>query len=124
MCIRDRNTSCTVRADIKSNGGIFYADLLADGEFVERKPVHSVWHDSLTPVSLAWKPTTTGHHNLTIFADSMDNITESNEGNNNATIEVNVTRPDLYPAVITPPENAFVNVTNIINCVIKGTTDE
>ena len=118
------NTSCTVRADIKSNGGIFYADLLADGEFVARKQVCSVWHDSLTPVSFTWKPTTTGLHNLTIFADSMDNITESDEGNNNVTIEVNVTLPDLYPAVITPPENAFVNVTNIVNCVIKGRTNE
>ncbi|MHC1573814.1 MAG: CARDB domain-containing protein, partial [Candidatus Syntropharchaeales archaeon] len=91
------NTSCTVRAEIKSNGGIFYADLLADGEFVARKRVCSVWHDSLTPVSFTWKPDTTGPHNLTIFADSMDNITESNEGNNNVTIEVNVTLPDLYP---------------------------
>ena len=118
------NTSCTVRADIKSNGGIFYADLLADGEFVARKRVCSVWHDSLTPVSFTWKPDTTGPHNLTIFADSMDNITESDEGNNNVTIEVNVRLPDLYPAVITPPENAFVNVTNIVNCTIKGTTAE
>ncbi|RZN39007.1 MAG: hypothetical protein EFT35_04115 [Methanophagales archaeon ANME-1-THS] len=118
------NTSYEVKASIRSNGGIFYVDLFADGEFVERKKVHSVWHDSLTPVSFSWKPSTTGDHNLTVFADSMHNITESDEGNNNATKRVNVTLPDLFPSAITPPGNVFVNVTNIINCTIRGRTDE
>ena len=118
------NTSYTVKTNISSNGGIFYVDLLSDGEFVERKMVYSVWHDSLTPLSFTWKPGTTGDHNLTIFLDSMNNITESDETNNNATIKGNVTLPDLYPSDITPPDNVYVNVTNVIDCTIKGTTDE
>jgi hypothetical protein len=118
------NTSYTVKTNISSNGGIFYVDLLADDEFVERKRVYSVWHDSLTPVSFTWKPNTTGSHNLTVFADSMHNVTEFNETNNSAAIKVNVTLPDLYPSGITPPERTYVNVPNIINCTIRGTTDE
>jgi outer membrane protein assembly factor BamB/subtilase family serine protease len=118
------NTSYTVTTSIRSNGGIFYVDLLADDEFVARKKVHSVWHDSVTSVSFSWKPNTTGDHNLTVFADSMNNITESDEGNNNGTIKRNVTLPDLYPSGITPPDETYVNVPNIINCTIRGTTDE
>lgn len=118
------NTSYVIETNISSNGGIFYADLLADEKLVERKKINSVWHDSLTPVSFSWKPNTTGDHNLTVFADSLNNITEFNETNNNATIEVNVTLPDLYPSWITPPERTYVNVTNVINCTIRGTTDE
>ena len=118
------NTSYTVKANIRSNGGIFHANLLSDGEFVGREEVPSVWYVSLTPVSFTWKPNTTGDHNLTIFADSMNNITESDEENNNATKKVEVVYPDLYPGRITPPVNVFVNITNVIDCTINGTTDE
>ncbi len=120
------NTTYTIKTDIKSNGGIFYVDLLSDGEFVGRKRVHSVWYDSLTPISFSWRTNTTGDHNLTVFADSMNNnnITESDEDNNNATKQVTVVYPDLYPSDITPPDNVYVNVTNVIDCTIEGTNDE
>ncbi|MFZ2072046.1 MAG: CARDB domain-containing protein [Halobacteriota archaeon] len=118
------NTSYTVKANIRSNGGIYYADLLSDAELVERKRVHSVWHDSLTSVSFTWKSNNTGCPNLTIFADSMNNITESDEDNNNITKRIEVVYPDLYPSGITSPDKIYANVTNVIKCTINGTTDE
>ncbi len=118
------NTSYTVKTNIKSNGGIFYVDLLSDGEFIERKEVYSVWHDSHTSISFIWKPNTIGGHNLTLIADAINNVTEFNETNNHAKMKVNVALPDLYPSKITPPDKTYINVTNTINCTIRGTTDE
>ena len=118
------NTSYTVRADIKSNGGIFYVDLLSDGEFVGRGKTDSVWQASLSVVSFKWRPNNTGHHNLMVFADSMNNISESDKANNNATKMIEVVYPDLHPTEIIPPDRSYVNVPNIINCTINGTTDE
>jgi subtilase family serine protease len=118
------NTSYTVKTNIKSNGGIFYVDLLSDGELTVREKICPVWCDSLTPRSFSWRTNTTGYHNLTIFADSMNNISESEEANNNKTKKVEVVYPDLYPSDIMPPDNVYVNVTNVIDCTIKGTTDE
>ena len=118
------NTSHTVTAYIKSNGGIFYADLFSDGVRVERQRLESVWYDSLTSVSFRWTPNTTGIHNLTVLADSMANITESDEGNNNATKQVTVVYPDLYPTELKLSDTVYVNLANTIKCTISGTTDE
>ena len=118
------NTSSTVTADVRSNGGIFYVNLSADEVFIQKKEVNSVWHDSLTHVPFTWKPNCTGIHNLTVVADSGNRIEELHEDNNNATGEVNVVLPDLYPFEIITPADIYVNATDVITCTIKGVTDE
>ena len=118
------NTSYTVTADVRSNGGIFDVDLYSNDELVERKEVNSVWHDSLSRVEFAWKPNSTGIHNLTVVADSNDRVEELYENNNNETRKVKVVLPDLYSSEIIQPDEIYVNATNVINVVIKGTTDE
>jgi len=118
------NTSYTVSADVRCNGGIFDVNLSSDEGLIQRGEVNSVWHESLSTVSFTWKPNRTGVYNLTIFADSNDRIKELTDVNNNLTRRVEVVYPDLYPANITPPDRTYVNVTNVINCTIRGTTDE
>ena len=118
------NTSYTVTADVRSNGGIFDVDLYSNETCIQSKNVNSVWHDSLSRVEFTWKPNCTGIHNLTVVADSSNRIEELHEDNNNATGEVNVVLPDLYPSEIITPAEVYVNATNVINVVIKGTTDE
>ena len=91
------NTSYTVIADVNSNGGIFAVNLSSDGVFIQSKVVNSVWHNSLSRVEFTWKPNRTGIYNLTVVADSNNRIAESNEKNNDATLEgQNVVLPDPY----------------------------
>jgi parallel beta-helix repeat protein len=118
------NTSYTVAADVRSNGGIFYVNLSSDEEFIQRKAVYSVWHDSLSRIEFSWLPNRTGSYNLTAFADSHDGIAELYEKNNNETITAGVALPDVYPTAIITHAAVYVNATNVITCTIKGTTDE
>ena len=118
------NTSYTVSADVRCNGGIFDVNLSSDEGLIQRGEVNSVWHESLSTVSFTWKPNHNGTFNLTVFADSNDRIEELTDVNNNLTEQVEVVYPDLYPFRITPPDRTYVNVTNVINCTIRGTTDE
>ncbi len=118
------NTSYNVYAKIASNGGIFDVKLSSEAGFIQTKEVNSVWHESFSNVSFTWKPSLTGRFNLTVFADSNNRIEERSNANNNMTKSVEVVYPDLYPSAIEPPAISYVNVTNIINCTINGTTDE
>ena len=118
------NTSYTVSAEVRSNGGIFDVDLSSDDGLIQRREVNSVWHDSVSTVSFTWEPNRTGISNLTVFADSNDRIEELTDLNNKLTKQVEVVFPDLYPSEISPPEKIFLNITNIINCTINGVTDE
>jgi len=118
------NTSYNVYVEIASNGGIFDVNLSSEEGFIQTKEVNSVWHESFSNVSFTWVPGRTGRYNLTVFADSNNRIDERSNANNNMTKPVEVVYPDLYPSAIEPPAISYVNVTNIINCTINGTTDE
>ncbi|KAF5431708.1 Serine protease, subtilase family, partial [Candidatus Methanophagaceae archaeon] len=118
------NTSYNVYAEIASNGGIFDVNLSSEDGFIQTKAVNSVWHESFSNVSFTWVPGRTGRFNLTVFADSNNRIDERSNANNNMTKSVEVVYPDLYPSAIEPPAISYVNVTNVINCTINGTTDE
>ena len=87
-------TLCDVTATIFNNGsahsGRFNASLCADGIEVDTRTVDDIPAGGSANVTLEWLPTQSRDYNLTVIADSDDVIVETNEGNNELTIEVSV----------------------------------
>ncbi|MCD6210314.1 MAG: DUF2341 domain-containing protein, partial [Methanophagales archaeon] len=117
------HTNCTVTSIIRNNGGVFNVSLLVDGNPVVTKRTYSVWSKGGTEVSFTWRPEEPGRHNLTVYCDYFNEISESDETNNALTMFVDVKKPDLKPYKIKARTN-LVNMTNIVDVYIRGTTDE
>ena len=87
-------TLCEVTTTIFNNGsahsGRFNAALYADGIEVDTRTVDDIPAGGSANVTLEWLPTKVGDYNLTVVADSDDVIVETDEGNNELTIEVSV----------------------------------
>jgi len=80
------NLSNTISTSIKNNGtapaGSFNISLSADGSSVDRVRVYGLDAGEGTNVSFEWTPFLAGNYNLTVIADSDDEIVETNETNN------------------------------------------
>ena len=82
-----------------------------------------------TPITFNWIPTTSGTHTLKIITDANNQITESNENNNQITQDTTVTTPPLLPDLtitnIQTPSNPVTGQTYPITITItnNGGTD-
>ena len=121
------NTSCTVHGTLRCNGGLFNVSLLEDGVPASVTEVRSIWYDPETPdipFSIEWTPSRDGSVNLTVSVDPDGRVDEKYEDNNNLTAMASVNLPDLAIADVVLPGQIYVNVTNLINVSVCGTTDE
>jgi len=79
-----------------------------------------------TPITFNWIPTTSGTHTLKIITDANNQITETNENNNQITQDTTVTTPpDLTISNIQTPSNPVTGQTYPITITItnNGGTD-
>ncbi|MDI6645221.1 MAG: CARDB domain-containing protein, partial [Methanobacteriaceae archaeon] len=85
----------TVTTYIKNKGtadaGTFTVKLLDNGAGIGWITVDNLAVGTTTGVTFNWTPTTTGTHVLQVIADIYNNITESNETNNNLNQSINIT---------------------------------
>jgi len=73
-------------------------------------------------VTVPWRPARLGNCTLQASIDPGNNITETNETNNNITRGFEVVRPDIVPVQITP-NLIFLNETNRVIITINGTAE-
>src|SRR5690606_20251568 len=81
-----------------------------------------------TPVSFIWTPNTTGEHVLAVIADANNEITESNETNNQVSTQTTVnpsTQPDLTVTNLQLPASPTVAISSQVTATItnNGTVD-
>ena len=115
-------TNCTINGIIRNSGGASPATLLANGVPVDDSTTKSVWAKGATEIDFEWKPKRSGEYNLTIASDYYNKVNETDETNNMRTIFVTVANPDLEPDMRL--RSNTVNVTNVIDATVYGTTDE
>ena len=73
-------------------------------------------------VTVPWRPARLGNCTLQASIDPGNNITETNETNNNITRVFEVVLPDIVPLQITP-DIIFLNETNRVIITINGTAE-
>jgi outer membrane protein assembly factor BamB/subtilase family serine protease len=73
-------------------------------------------------VTVPWRPARLGNCTIRASIDPGNNITETNETNNNITRGFEVVRPDIVPVQITP-DLIFLNETNRVIITINGTAE-
>ncbi|VUT27733.1 MAG: hypothetical protein SYNGOMJ08_00283 [Candidatus Syntrophoarchaeum sp. GoM_oil] len=73
-----------------ANAESFDVTLEVDGSVVDTVTVTSLIADDSTTVELLWTPGTTGNPTLTVTADSNNAVGESDETNNNLSVDVDV----------------------------------
>ena len=97
------NQSNEITATIKNNGtgdaGAFNVSLKVEENVIDNETVTSLGASSSTDVLFTWTPTSTGAFNLTVTADPESVIAESNETNNNLTVQANVIEALAPPAL-------------------------
>ncbi|RLB74469.1 MAG: hypothetical protein DRH15_15400, partial [Deltaproteobacteria bacterium] len=77
------------------NAGGFYVCYYVDGSYYDRDYVNSLSAGSTTTTSFSWTAKC-GSHSIKAVADCYDAVTESNEGNNARTENINIVcKPDL-----------------------------
>ncbi|MCC7551064.1 MAG: hypothetical protein KO316_06100, partial [Methanobacterium sp.] len=109
------STSYPVTVDVANNGtndATFTVRLYEDGVSVG-KQVITLTAGSNTTLSFTWTPTTTGSHDLMVWADPTGSVDEVSESNNQLTTSLSVTdlRPDLEVTNLTVPSNPTLNTT-------------
>lgn len=86
--------SNSINATIKNNGtgdaGAFNVSLSADGTVVDRTGVAGLSAGASTEVSLEWTPAASGTYELCVVADCEGAVDESDETNNNLTVQKTV----------------------------------
>ena len=102
-------TSYPVTVDVSNNGPnttTFTVRFYEDGVSVG-KQVITLDAGATTTLTFNWNPTTTGNHDLKVWIDPTNSITETNEINNiqNQTVTVTDTRPDIEVNNLTTPNN-------------------
>ena len=84
----------TLTATIKNNGtadaGAFNVSLKVDETVIDNETVTSLGAGNSTNVAFTWTPTSAGTSNLTVIADFEDAVAESDETNNNLTVQATV----------------------------------
>jgi len=122
------NETNTITATVKNDGGVpagsFNVSLKADGILVDTKTMDSLGVSEEKTIALNWTPPSAGTFNLKVTVDSDAVILESDETNNNLTVQATVTIGDLVPTSI-EPLTLCVNLTNYIRVTVEnsGTGD-
>ncbi len=115
------NVKSDVIARIRNNGGAFNVSFIEDGEALQERRVIEKCSNADTEVKFEWKPIHTGKHNLTISADTKEEIEEENEVNNTIKKGIMVILPDLYPNLSLNENKTFYsNFSNELPVEIKG----
>ena len=114
-------TPCNVTAVISNNGtadvGAFVATLSVNGVVVDTQNVLGPAVGGNSTVNFTWTPTAPGNYNITVTADSVNRIDESDETNNNMTVSATVVE-------ITPVVEFSSDVTNGDPGLTVNFTDE
>jgi len=102
-------TSYPVTVDVSNNGtndATFTVRLYEDGVSVG-KQVITLTAGSNTTLSFTWTPTTTGSHDLMVWADPTGSVDEVSESNNQLTTSLSVAdlRPDLEVTNLVVPDS-------------------
>ena len=115
------NVTSDVIARIRNNGGAFNLSFIEDGETLQERRVIEKRSTAETEVKFEWKPIHTGRYNLTISADTKEEIEEANEGNNTIGKEIRVMLPDLHPDLSSIGNKTFYsNFSNDFPIEVKG----
>lgn len=114
------NATNLIIVPIKGTAECFDLSLIENGSEVGRTSDITCYGD--LNVTVPWKPVRLGNCTLLASIDPGNNITETNEANNNITQEFEVVLPDLVPVLITP-DLIFLNETNRVIITLNGTTE-
>ncbi|MGP8323202.1 MAG: CARDB domain-containing protein [Methanosarcinaceae archaeon] len=114
------NATNWINISIKGTAECFDISLTENGTEVGRTTNITCYGD--LNVTVPWKPVRLGNYTLLASIDPGNNITETNEANNNITREFEVVLPDLVPVLITP-DLIFLNETNMVIVTINGTAE-
>ena len=114
------NATNWINISIKGTAECFDVSLIVNGTEVGRTSNITCYGD--LNVTVPWKPVRLGNYTLLASIDPDNNITETNEANNNITREFEVVLPDLVPVLITP-DLIFLNETNMVIVTINGTAE-
>ncbi|MHC1611195.1 MAG: CARDB domain-containing protein, partial [Candidatus Methanospirareceae archaeon] len=115
------NVTNDVIARIRNNGGAFNLSFIEDGETLQERRVIEKRSTAETEVKFEWKPVHTGEYNLTISADTNEEIEEANEGNNTIMKGIMVMLPDLHPDLSFIDNRTFYsNFSNDFQIEVKG----
>ena len=110
-----------------TTGGSYSVSLYDDGAPVQTNTLAELQNGTCAWTTFQWTPTTSGTHVLNVSADPVDAIRESNEQDNNETLNVLVlqnnvdAKPDLYPQIRVLPAWRS-NKTEIVVRVYNGNT--
>ncbi|MCK9150783.1 cobaltochelatase subunit CobN [Methanobacterium alcaliphilum] len=106
-----------------SSASSFYVKLFDGATEIGSKLISNLDAWSSTSVSFNWTPDSAGYHNLKAIVDTENTVDESNETNNQLTLQVLVEklRPDLTVLNLTLPSSSSVNTTYNITTVIANT---
>jgi hypothetical protein len=110
-----------------TTGGSYSVRLYDNGTPVQTNTLAELQNGTRAWTTFQWTPATSGTHVLNVSADPVDAIRESNEQDNNETLNVQVlqnnsdTKPDLYPQIRVLPAWRS-NETEIVVMAYNGKT--
>ncbi len=114
----------TVRNNGDANSGTFTVELFDGLTSLGTKTIDGLAINANTVLTWSWTPIIVGSHTLKVVVDSLDQIYEFNEANNNITGTVTATgRPDLNATSITINGTIYTNVTYPVNVTVKNNGD-
>ena len=114
------NTTNLIIVSIKGTAECFDLSLIENGTEVGRRSNITCYGD--LNVTVPWRPARLGNCTLQASIDPDNDITETNESNNNITRVFEVGLPDIVPVRITP-DLIFLNETNSIIITTNGTAE-
>jgi len=113
--------------DIRNNGTAdardFDVTLYEADKIIDTKRIPIIRHKSEMTVEFVWEPESTGNHTLRVETDPLNTVEESNEENNNLTIELCVVvkdMPDLTIRNLTTPDEIHLNCSIGIETTIEN----
>jgi len=105
-------TPCTATVTVNNTGTAdveaFTASLSVNGTAVDTQSMSGISTDSSALVNFTWTPTTAGDYNLTVTVDPENEITESDETNNDLTITVTSSEAPTSPDTTNPVIDSVV----------------
>ncbi|MEM4945216.1 MAG: S8 family serine peptidase [Archaeoglobaceae archaeon] len=98
--------TATINATIENignaNAGAFNVSFYANNALIEKVRIDGLNADGSAIASISWTPSSAGSYTIRVIADSENEITESNEANNESSVTVKVVAPPTPEP--TPPK--------------------
>lgn len=113
-----------IRNSGNSASGEFMVQLFSNSSLIETQVITNLDPGSSTTLNFNWTPTTLGNYILMAIADPEDQVSETNEDNNEASHQCMVTGstlPDLVVSSLQIPSKIYVNDAYQVNVTVNNT---